>query len=528
MQTIVISDESRVKPLLLLLLTSVLLSTTAMHADTPSVARRRARPVLVDLHRGAWEFGPPNTMAAFRAGLAHGADVLEVDIRRTTDGRLVCFHDETVDGDLDGVGAVAELTFEQLRQMPFAPHYPRAWRYEPVPLFAEVLAFAREHALLFHLDVKVSGIDGEIAHMLTEADYWQGVATVNDYNSEQIRTDPRYQPLPVKGGLLENHLDYAFDRVGELIRQPGQWLIVDDPRVAAVWLDRSPDTTLVSASFLSDEPTSPPSIDRPAAHWLRELEAEVSPDDEAQPRESILRRARAALDLGLLKADDEAALAALRARLCHPTLLADYRYHALDAALAARSLGRLGDAAAVPDLRQALTTDHSESVADGLVAQGWKPEYVWWVNYRLYRESIFALAQIGTPEARAFLEELIDGRAPVLEAARPHLQVLASDALVLHGYPLDRVILWLAHEDAQVRRRAFLTIIARPEVTTTTMLRRQIQMWIRSGQERDAIALIVSACPFLRNPQCILDAARSFDHPRIQAARTFALGRRSD
>ena len=514
------------------LLLFILLANISAYPDTLSVAERRARPVLVNLHRGAWEFGPPNSMAAFRAALAHGGDMLEVDVRATVDGRLVCFHDDSVDGDLDGVGMIAELTYDQIRQMPFAPRYPKAWRREPVPLFADLLEFARENGLLFHLDIKGTGIDGEVARMLTEADYWQGVATVNDYNSEQIRSDPRYQPLPVKGGLLENYLDCEFDRVAELIRQPGQWLIVDDPRVAAVWLDRASDTTLVVApdTFLSDEEGSVVApIAGSVAHWLEELRIEADSEaGEKQQQDIVLRRARAALNLGLLEAEDATALEALRARLHHPAPLADYHYHALDAAMSARSLGRLRDVASVPDLLWALTTDHSASVAEKLIAQGWKQEHVWWVGYRLYRESVFALARIGTPEARAFLEEILAGRGQILETARPHLQALAADALVRHGYPLERVILWLAHEETRVRRRAFLTIISRPEVETTRMLRRQLQMWIRSGENRDAIALVVSACPFLRTPQCILDAARGFDHPRIQAARAFARGLRLD
>jgi glycerophosphoryl diester phosphodiesterase len=44
-------------------------------------------------HRGSRSPGPENTAAAVDAALAAGADGIEVDIRRTADGDLVCVHD---------------------------------------------------------------------------------------------------------------------------------------------------------------------------------------------------------------------------------------------------------------------------------------------------------------------------------------------------------------------------------------------------------------------------------------------------
>ncbi|MBL7500730.1 glycerophosphodiester phosphodiesterase [Frankia sp. CNm7] len=44
-------------------------------------------------HRGSRNPGPENTPLAVEAALAAGADGIEVDIRRTADGDLVCLHD---------------------------------------------------------------------------------------------------------------------------------------------------------------------------------------------------------------------------------------------------------------------------------------------------------------------------------------------------------------------------------------------------------------------------------------------------
>ena len=49
-------------------------------------------------HRGAWGTAAPsapaeNTLEAFEAAIALGADMIELDVRRTRDGHLIVFHD---------------------------------------------------------------------------------------------------------------------------------------------------------------------------------------------------------------------------------------------------------------------------------------------------------------------------------------------------------------------------------------------------------------------------------------------------
>ena len=51
------------------------------------------RGVLLVAHRGVWGGNVPcNTLAAYDIALAHGADMLEIDVDMTADGKLVIFH----------------------------------------------------------------------------------------------------------------------------------------------------------------------------------------------------------------------------------------------------------------------------------------------------------------------------------------------------------------------------------------------------------------------------------------------------
>lgn len=55
---------------------------------------------LVVAHRGAWGPAPQNSLEAFERAIALGCDGIEIDVRRTADGRLVVVHDHRVGGRL--------------------------------------------------------------------------------------------------------------------------------------------------------------------------------------------------------------------------------------------------------------------------------------------------------------------------------------------------------------------------------------------------------------------------------------------
>ena len=48
-------------------------------------------------HRGASAYAPEHTLASYRLALAQGADYVEQDLAVTSDGILICLHDETLE-----------------------------------------------------------------------------------------------------------------------------------------------------------------------------------------------------------------------------------------------------------------------------------------------------------------------------------------------------------------------------------------------------------------------------------------------
>src|SRR5687768_1772912 len=66
--------------------------------------------MLVIAHRGASTAFPENTEAAFAGAVAQGADGVELDVRRSADGRLALSHDDTLpDGRVVVETAFADL-----------------------------------------------------------------------------------------------------------------------------------------------------------------------------------------------------------------------------------------------------------------------------------------------------------------------------------------------------------------------------------------------------------------------------------
>ena len=58
-----------------------------------------------------------NTLASIGAAFDLGATIVEVDIRRTKDNRLVVFHDDRLDGRTNGTGAVRDWTLDSLKAL---------------------------------------------------------------------------------------------------------------------------------------------------------------------------------------------------------------------------------------------------------------------------------------------------------------------------------------------------------------------------------------------------------------------------
>jgi len=120
-------------------------------AATSRAAPALPRWTLCFAHRGARAYLPENTLPAFNLAYDLGADGIECDVQRTSDGHLIIIHDDTINRTTNGVGPVSAYALDQLRALD-------AGRYKgipaQVPTLEETLALVRACGGQLNLEIK--------------------------------------------------------------------------------------------------------------------------------------------------------------------------------------------------------------------------------------------------------------------------------------------------------------------------------------------------------------------------------------
>ncbi|MHA2193039.1 MAG: glycerophosphodiester phosphodiesterase [Candidatus Thorarchaeota archaeon] len=118
------------------------------------------REILVMGHRGSPRAAPENTLKSFEIAMQAGADMVEVDVWRTTDGHIVCMHDPDVSSTTNGVGRIEELTLEEIKSLD-------AGEGQQVPLLSEVFDLV-QGKIGINIDLKSIGIEEPVVDLVTE------------------------------------------------------------------------------------------------------------------------------------------------------------------------------------------------------------------------------------------------------------------------------------------------------------------------------------------------------------------------
>jgi glycerophosphoryl diester phosphodiesterase/predicted amidohydrolase len=127
-------------------------------------------------HRGFNTVAPENSMPAFGAAIALGAEEIEFDLWESADGVPVSIHDSNLERVSDGAGKVREKTFAELEQLDFGAKSGANFAGLRIVRFEDILrTFPRQVVMNIH----IKSVDGErfsrpfvkkIAAMLDEYD----------------------------------------------------------------------------------------------------------------------------------------------------------------------------------------------------------------------------------------------------------------------------------------------------------------------------------------------------------------------
>jgi glycerophosphoryl diester phosphodiesterase len=156
--------------------------------------------VLNIAHRGASGNFPENTLSAFRAAIAAGADMCELDVQLSRDGAVVVIHDETVERTTDGAGEVAELTLAELKRLDAGAKFKAgAIKGERIPTLDEVFDVTSGKCGL-NIELKAGGLEHQVAQIVNARNAF-GDSIVSSFNWEYLKTIQQIHPR-IRIGLL--------------------------------------------------------------------------------------------------------------------------------------------------------------------------------------------------------------------------------------------------------------------------------------------------------------------------------------
>ncbi|QFQ95902.1 glycerophosphodiester phosphodiesterase [Streptomyces phaeolivaceus] len=127
-------------------------------------------------HRGGAADGPENTMAQFRRAVESGYRYIETDVHATLDGKLVAFHDSTLDRMTDGAGRIADLPWKDIR-------HARVAGVEPVPLFEELLEAFPD--VRWNVDIKAEPALHPLLNLVARTESWDRVC-VGSFSESRV------------------------------------------------------------------------------------------------------------------------------------------------------------------------------------------------------------------------------------------------------------------------------------------------------------------------------------------------------
>lgn len=167
-------------------------------------------------HRGFNTVAPENSMPAFGAAVALGAEEIEFDLWATRDGKLVSIHDCSLDRVSTGTGRVYDYTYEELLNFDFGVKHGEKFKGLKILTFEEILKkFACTTIMNIHVKIWDAEQENkyyeEIASLLHQYDC-EGHVYVMTTSNRCLEEFHRVAPniCRCKG---YNNLDYVDDAI---------------------------------------------------------------------------------------------------------------------------------------------------------------------------------------------------------------------------------------------------------------------------------------------------------------------------
>ncbi len=190
-------------------------------------------------HRGYHTIAPENTMPAFGAAVAMGADEIEFDLWATRDGELVTAHDSKLERVSNGSGRVSEHTLAELKALDFGSRFSENFKDLRLPTFEEILQKLAGRVIMnIHVKIwdvcKNDGMIEKIASLIEKYDCVRHVYFMSTNTDALLEMRKR---LPAAGYcqgaghgnevMVELAIKHGFDKVQIVSWHPYDKAMID-------------------------------------------------------------------------------------------------------------------------------------------------------------------------------------------------------------------------------------------------------------------------------------------------------------
>lgn len=197
----------------LILLLSVCSGVLAQRAEKirQTLLDPNSKEVLVVAHRGNWRVAPENSIAAIDSAIAMKVDVVEIDVQRTKDGKLILMHDNSVDRTTNGKGKIKDMTFEEIRNLKLKDYKGNLTEHQ-VPSLEEALLASKGNIML-NLDKAYNHFD-EVCALLDKTDTWDLIIMKGSKSYADVKKDyGKYLEKVIYMPILSLDSKNAFEAV---------------------------------------------------------------------------------------------------------------------------------------------------------------------------------------------------------------------------------------------------------------------------------------------------------------------------
>ncbi len=166
-------------------------------------------------HRGFSGIAPENTLIAFQKAIESGADYFELDVHKSSDGKIFVIHDKSINRtSSDGAeGTIAEMTCKDIKKVKvgYPDKFGETYKNEKIPTLKEALKLAKGKIKVC-IEIKIHGIEKEVLKIINDLKMNNKVIIFSFYDSVLVKIRQLDATIPIlylKNKADNTTIDYA-------------------------------------------------------------------------------------------------------------------------------------------------------------------------------------------------------------------------------------------------------------------------------------------------------------------------------